>query len=129
MLLFFVTFRHRYTLAHYFRTWGEPLLDRIGITFYEELVQADHVPAASAYVFADLERLTPLQLDVACDAAEAVEPARILNDPFAIRFAKWLRPRPEPFSFVLSEGTSPARICALSPCGRGLLSHSTTSVG
>jgi hypothetical protein len=81
VLLFFITFAHRYTLASYFRTWGRRLLPRIGFVFYEDLERADTLPAASAYVFTDLERLTPGQLELARDVAASVEPARILNDP------------------------------------------------
>lgn len=84
MIYYLVTARHSYTMECYLKTWGRALNNRIQLMFYEELPGIQRLPFGT-YIFSDLERLSPVQLNVAGAVREQlaqVKPTpRVLNHP------------------------------------------------
>lgn len=90
MICYLVTARYQHTIRNYLRSpWARHVADRIAIVTYESLAWRRRLPAASAYIFSDIERLTPARLAVAKAAHEqlvaASVPVRLLNDPVRTR--------------------------------------------
>jgi len=90
MIVYLATEAHPYTIRKFVRSWAGPRLRwRIAILPWERLPRRRALPR-SAYVFSDLERLTPEQLDGAAALwdwlAEHRSGVRLLNDP---RKALW----------------------------------------
>ena len=76
--------RHAYTLGTYLETWGRDLRGIVVPTFYEDLAFGCALRPGT-YIFADLERLTEPQRELARRAwalmAQRPESFRLLNDP------------------------------------------------
>jgi len=83
-LFYVVTRRHAEVMAPYVMGWGPAPERRMAFLFYEELPQVTSLPSGT-YVFADLERLRPRQLELASRVSEQLakepEQASVLNDP------------------------------------------------
>jgi hypothetical protein len=85
MVVFFVTRGERQTLAEFFDSWGSRLASTVELVHYEELCRLGELPGAAAYVFTDLERLTPAGLQAVGELADALgalpHAPRIVNHP------------------------------------------------
>src|SRR4051812_41443701 len=84
MLHFLLTRPHAYTVRHYLETWGRDLRRRVVTLPYEDLAFGPRL-GPGTYVFTDLERLSPAQLELAQTAwrqlAARPDAYRLLNDP------------------------------------------------
>ncbi len=82
MLYFVVTRAHAYTLRIFLETWGRSLSRRFRTIPYEDLFFLRELPRG-AYLFADLERLSPDQLLAAkhIHGRLTADGVRCLNDP------------------------------------------------
>jgi hypothetical protein len=84
MLHFVLTRPHAYTVRHYLETWGRDLRRRVGTVCYEDLAFGPALDPGT-YVFTDLERLSPTELELATTAwrqlATRPDAYRLLNDP------------------------------------------------
>jgi len=67
MIYYLATAQHGYTIRSYLDSWGKALAGRIQVLPYEELSNRDRLPYGT-YIFADLERLLPPQIDMAAEA-------------------------------------------------------------
>jgi hypothetical protein len=83
-LFYVVTRRNAEVMAPYVMGWGPAPERRMAFLFYEELPRVNSLPSGT-YVFADLERLQPSQLELASRVSEQLakdpERASVLNDP------------------------------------------------
>jgi hypothetical protein len=83
MLHFFVTKRGGHTFQTYLRDWAGDLRSCISVHFYEDFQWPE--ASSGTYIFTDLERLTPGQLDLAIDYSRQLQASgvhlRILNSP------------------------------------------------
>ncbi|MFA9479455.1 hypothetical protein ACERK3_14295 [Phycisphaerales bacterium AB-hyl4] len=77
MICYFVCSQHQYTIGHFLAGWGEVMADRVAVVPYESLVGRPTIPAASCYIFSDVERLTPTRLAVAIRIREHLEAANV----------------------------------------------------
>lgn len=64
MIYFLVTRDGAFGMREYLASWGQPLADRIRLITYDELPRVQRLPIGS-YIFSDLDRLTPVGLEVA----------------------------------------------------------------
>ncbi len=64
MIYFLVTREGAFGMEEYLASWGQPLAGRIQPITYDELPRFRRLPIGS-YIFSDLDRLTPLGLEVA----------------------------------------------------------------
>jgi hypothetical protein len=84
MITYFVTAAHRYTMDMYLDTWGFDLRKMIQVRAYSDLASLQWLPGG-AYIFSDLERLTPALTLLAADLWNQLEAAgpnvRLLNHP------------------------------------------------
>lgn len=82
MICFFVTDAHAYPVNDYLDTWARSLRKRCTVAGYESLDLRRRL-RAHAFIFTDLERLTPGQCEAAERLAERIESSggRILNRP------------------------------------------------
>jgi hypothetical protein len=84
MIHVFVTRDHAYTIEHYLETWGRELRGTIKPLYYEELAFGPTL-SPGAYVFTDLERLPPPQMERAAIVWRTLSARspdfRLLNDP------------------------------------------------
>ncbi len=75
---------HAYTIGIYLDYWQRALRDRMRVLHYEDLPALAHLPRGT-YIFSDLDRLTPAQVDLATRVwerlADAGEGVRLLNHP------------------------------------------------
>lgn len=83
-LFYVVTRRHAEVMAAYVMGWGPAPQRRMAWVFYEDLPHVTSLPSGT-YLFADLERLRPRQLELAARVWEQLakdpERAGALNDP------------------------------------------------
>ena len=63
VIYYLVTAQHPYTIEPYLNTWGGALAERIQILPYEELAQRKEL-SLGTYIFSDIDRLTPPQVDM-----------------------------------------------------------------
>lgn len=82
MIHFLVTRSYAGPIASYLETWGRDVAPRLRIVHYETLPRTTRL-GRGTYVFSDLERLAPAQLELARLVCGRVRDAgcRILNDP------------------------------------------------
>jgi hypothetical protein len=84
VIFYLVKAAHRYTMATYVRGWTSQTGGRLQFLPYELLPGLKELPAAT-YLFTDLERLTPAQLELTRELwrqlAGAGDAVRLLNDP------------------------------------------------
>lgn len=84
MLFYLVTQGHSYTIDHYLRTYGAPLRPWTRWIPYEQLFRRRHI-STGAYIFSDLERLAPGQLEKAVEVWDALahreRAVRLFNHP------------------------------------------------
>jgi hypothetical protein len=82
MIVLVISFLHAYTLQRYLETWGASLRSRIKLLYYEDIFYRRSLPRG-AYLFTDLERLTPAQLQQAETFARyiAIQGLPVLNQP------------------------------------------------
>lgn len=84
MIYYLVTAAKDHTIQTYLEHWGPELLGRIEIVPYLELFEKNHLPVGT-YIFSDLERLTPAEVDLAASVWEQLERTqagfRLLNHP------------------------------------------------
>ncbi len=82
MIVYLVTADHAYTLNRYLQEWAPALSPQIQPVFYEE-APWDWLDLEATYVFSDIERLTPAEMQEAVAYAEklASRGFRILNHP------------------------------------------------
>ena len=74
MIFYLVTEDHRYTINGFLGSWGEELASRIRPMAYEKLFRMKAVPVGT-YVFADLERFAPEDLERAAVVWNALSSA------------------------------------------------------
>jgi len=83
-LFYVVTRRHAEVMAPYVTGWGPSPERRMAYVFYEDLPDTSRLPSGT-YLFADLERLGPRQIELASrvweELAKDPERASALNDP------------------------------------------------
>lgn len=84
-MILLVSRYHAYAFADWLRSpRGRDLADRIRVLYYQDLHRRRRLPAGT-WIFADLERLGPAQLELACRVWDALaasgQPVRLLNDP------------------------------------------------
>ncbi len=85
MIYCLITRLHAYTIQEFLQTWGRSLVVRFRFIYWDELVRWPELPVGT-YLFTDLERLGPHQMELARLVAQRLEassdPARrIVNDP------------------------------------------------
>ena len=84
MIFYLATDEHRYTINSFLGSWGKELLSRIRPMAYEKLFRMKAVPVGT-YVFADLERFAPEDLERAAVVWNALSSAgpglRLFNHP------------------------------------------------
>jgi len=84
MLYYLVTRDHRYTIKNYLKHWGSHLVPHIKVLVYEELNQLRSLPLGT-YIFSDIERLTPEQVEMVTRVWEKLarggNSVRLLNHP------------------------------------------------
>jgi len=82
VIVYLVTADHAYTLNRYVQEWAPALIDQIQPVFYEE-APWDWLDLEATYVFSDIERLTPAEMQKATNYAEKLAALgfRILNHP------------------------------------------------
>lgn len=89
MIYYIATERHRYTIDKLLEDWGDRLPAAMTPVAYEALLEHGLALARGAYVFTDLERLTPLQLESAARIWDTLDrwgrPVRLLNHPTRAR--------------------------------------------
>jgi hypothetical protein len=82
MIYYLVTTGYSHTMRTFLEHWGKDLAPRVRIVDYAEALHAAELPVGT-YVFADLERLLPAELEIAeiiWDQLHAAG-ARLLNHP------------------------------------------------
>ena len=87
MILFVVKEDNRHTIQWYLDSHGRSLRDVAQVFCYRSLLRRRRVPVGT-YVFSDIERLSPAELELAgafCREIAAVPGMRILNDPLRVR--------------------------------------------
>jgi hypothetical protein len=76
---------HLYTLQGFLESWAPDLTSRFRTITYRDLMSSPPPARPGAYVFADLERLTPTGLQAAARFRRSLEPlgdrVHVLNDP------------------------------------------------
>lgn len=82
MIVYLVTADHAYTLNRYLQEWAPELTNRIQPIFYEENPW-DWLELEATYVFSDIERLTPAEMQKATSYANLLRSRgyRVLNHP------------------------------------------------
>jgi hypothetical protein len=84
MIHFLVTRRHASVIKEFFDTWGQTIRERVNILSYEWLSLSGPLTAGT-YVFTDLERLLPAELNFASHLADHLgahsSSYRVLNHP------------------------------------------------
>src|SRR4051794_5434234 len=82
MIYYVVSRRHRYTMADYLGSWGQPLSPRVRVVPYGALPGNASLPAGT-YVFSDLERLTAAQRPLVASLCAQLTAAgsAVVNDP------------------------------------------------
>jgi hypothetical protein len=78
---------HHYTIKVYVNEWGEVPGERMRFLFYDDLHNYKHL-APGTYIFSDLERLSPPELEMAHHAWETLAKApcetRLFNNPVRV---------------------------------------------
>ena len=71
-----------YTFKRFLKYWGPSLRGKIRFIYYADLAHYKALPR-DVYIFTDLERLTPTQVELAAEAAQQLRVAgvTILNEP------------------------------------------------
>ena len=73
MITYLVTKPHTYTVERHLETWGQPLAGRFRIVTYASLLGAEEVEAQpGTYIFSDIERLPPLEAELAARAWKTI---------------------------------------------------------
>lgn len=84
MIFYLVTAEGKNAMEHYVTSWGPVPGSRMRFLQYDELLQIRALHPGT-YIFSDLERLSPLELQLACQAWKTLSMAgsrvRLLNDP------------------------------------------------
>ena len=84
MIWYIVTREYFHTVIEYFRAYGSAFSAQPRIVFYDQLGRARRLPSGT-YIFADVERLTPVAAERAAqvwrDLSTAGEHIRLLNHP------------------------------------------------
>ncbi len=71
MIFFVVTREGAFGMEEYLASWGQPLAGRVELLRYDQLPRLRRLPFGS-YIFSDLDRLTPVGLDVAQQVCSAL---------------------------------------------------------
>lgn len=84
MIYYLVQADHSYTMGRYLKAWGGSLDRQVRSIAYDELPERKEL-GAGTYIFSDIERLDPLQTDVAAQVWEQLsssgEDFRLYNHP------------------------------------------------
>src|SRR6266496_6263258 len=84
MIYYLVTQKHAYTMRSFMDTWAPELLSRVRVLSYESLLHRK-VLGHGAYIFSDVERLTPEQADILSaiweELASSGSGVRLFNHP------------------------------------------------
>ena len=103
MIYYLVQADHSYTMGKYLQAWGGSLDRRIHSISYDELPERKEF-GAGTYIFSDIERLDPLQIDVAAQIWHQLsrdeEHFTVYNHP------RHSMRRPELLDFLAREGSN-----------------------
>ncbi len=82
MIYYLVTPKYEHTMHNYLAHWAPELQSHIKIVLYPDVLRARELPLGT-YVFSDLERLLPVETEIATRVWEQLEAAgaRLLNHP------------------------------------------------
>jgi len=84
MIYYIVTDGYAHTMETFLTHWGTALRDGVSILRYDDLFSRNELPVGT-YIFADLERLAPAELEMAADIWRQLEESgrglRLLNHP------------------------------------------------
>jgi hypothetical protein len=87
VIAYLTTAAHSYTMRCYARTWGLGVARRIRILAYENVPPVREIRART-WIFSDLDRLSPTQIETAtalwAQLSESDPPIRLLNDPLRV---------------------------------------------
>jgi len=85
LIHYLCTREHSYTLESFLKVWAPDLRGRFCLVTYQDLAAGLPAPRPGVYIFADLERLTPVGMQIATQFCRSLDPlglrARVLNDP------------------------------------------------
>jgi hypothetical protein len=82
MIYYLVTPGYEHTMRNYLAHWATELQPRVKIVLYDEVLRARELPLGT-YVFSDLERLLPAEIEIATRVWDQLRAAgaRLLNHP------------------------------------------------
>lgn len=82
MIYYLVTPKYGHTMHNYLAHWAPELQSRVKIMIYNDVLRARELPLGT-YIFSDLERLLPVETEIATRVWEQLEAAgaRLLNHP------------------------------------------------
>lgn len=82
MIYYLVTPKYGHTMHNYLAYWAPELRPRIQIMLYNDVLRARELPLGT-YIFSDLERLLPVETEIATHVWEQLHAAgaRLLNHP------------------------------------------------
>jgi hypothetical protein len=82
MIYYLVTPKYEHTMHNYLAHWAPELQSRIKIVLYTDVLRARELPLGT-YIFSDLERLLPVETEIATHVWEQLDAAgaRLLNHP------------------------------------------------
>ena len=85
LIHFLCTREHSYTLKEFLESWAPDFAERFDLIAYVDVASGPPAPRPGTYVFADLERLTPVGMQVATRFRRSLDvlgaDVRVLNDP------------------------------------------------
>lgn len=82
MIYYLVTPKYEHTMRNYLAHWAPELQPRIKIVLYNDVLRARELPLGT-YIFSDLERLLPVETEIATHVWDQLHAAgaRLLNHP------------------------------------------------